>query len=150
MPCSTTGISARAWRRQGYRRLIGIGEVQEALGVPASVPQLGYIFQEGWADAHADSGAGVRRAPRAPPRQIMLTSDAEWQRLMPVTRAENEAELDGLHAPLPRGHRRALGRRSSRPRPAELYLVLAELGGEKLVGSGTELAPGTFWPKVSY
>ena len=26
----------------------------------------------------------------------MLTSDAEWQRLMPVTRAENEAELDAF------------------------------------------------------
>ena len=27
---------------------------------------------------------------------------------------------------------------------------LRELGGEKLVGPGQELAPGTFWAKVSY
>jgi NitT/TauT family transport system substrate-binding protein len=26
-----------------------------------------------------------------------------------------------------------------------LYQFLRELGGEKLVGPGTELAPGTFW-----
>ena len=33
---------------------------------------------------------------------------------------------------------------------AKLFLVLAELGGEKLVGPGKELAPGTFWPNVSF
>jgi NitT/TauT family transport system substrate-binding protein len=37
-----------------------------------------------------------------------------------------------------------------RQEAAALYRVLAELGGEKLVGKGEELAPGTFWPKVSF
>jgi NitT/TauT family transport system substrate-binding protein len=27
----------------------------------------------------------------------------------------------------------------------KLYRVLAEIGGEKLVGSAPEMAPGTFW-----
>jgi NitT/TauT family transport system substrate-binding protein len=31
-----------------------------------------------------------------------------------------------------------------------VYAVLAVLGGEKLVGAATELAPGTFWPGVTY
>ena len=79
----------------GYRRLIGIGEVQEALGVPASVPQLGYVFKEGWADEHADLVEAFARASRAA-KEIMKTSDEEWQRLMPVTRAEDEAELDAF------------------------------------------------------
>ena len=66
----------------------------------------------------------------------MLTSDAEWQRLLPLTRAEDEADARRLHAPLPRGHRRALGRPEQQAEAAKLYAVLAELGGEKLVGSG--------------
>jgi NitT/TauT family transport system substrate-binding protein len=33
---------------------------------------------------------------------------------------------------------------------AKLFAVLVELGGEKLVGPGKELAPGTFWPKLTY
>ena len=39
---------------------------------------------------------------------------------------------------------------SSGTAAARLYTVLAGLGGEKLVGKGKELAPGTFWARVSY
>jgi NitT/TauT family transport system substrate-binding protein len=133
---------------QGYRRLIGIGEVQEALGVPASVPQLGYIFDEAWADSHADLVLAFSRASRAA-KEIMRTSDAEWQRLMPLTTAENEAELDAFM----RRYREGIVAQWGPQQQAEaskLYGVLAALGGEKLVGAGSELAPGTFWSRVSY
>ncbi|MFO1049040.1 MAG: ABC transporter substrate-binding protein [Geminicoccaceae bacterium] len=133
---------------QGYRRLIGIGEVQEALGVPASVPQLGYVFHEPWADEHAELVLAFARASRAA-KQLMLTDDAEWQRLMPLTRAENEAEL----AAFMRRYREGIVEHwgpEQQAQAAKLYLVLAQLGGEKLVGSGQELSPGTFWTKVSY
>ena len=33
---------------------------------------------------------------------------------------------------------------------AKLFAIMAKLGGEKLVGKSTELAPGTFWPQVSF
>ena len=133
---------------QGYRRLIGIGEVQQALGVPASVPQLGYIFQEPWAEAHPELVLAFSRASRAA-KAIMLTEDAEWQRLMPMTRAENEAELDAFMRRYREGIVEHWGP-EQQAEAAKLYLVLADLGGEKLVGPGQELAPGTFWPKVSY
>lgn len=133
---------------QGYRRLIGIGEVQEALGVPASVPQLGYVFHEPWADEHADLVLAFARASRAA-KQLMLTDDSEWQRLMPLTRAENEAELDAFMRRYREGVVEHWGP-EQQAQAAKLYLVLAQLGGEKLVGSGQELSPGTFWAKVSY
>ena len=133
---------------QGYRRLLGIGEVQEGLGIPASVPQLGYIFDEGWGDGHAELVLAFSRASRAA-KQIMLTSDAEWQRLLPATRAENEAELDAFMRRYREGIVEHWGA-EQQAEAAKLFAVLAELGGEKLVGKGTELAPGTFWPKVSY
>ena len=37
-----------------------------------------------------------------------------------------------------------------RQEAADLYLVLARLGGEPLVGTSPTLAEGTFWPGVSY
>ena len=132
----------------GYRRLIGIGEVQEALGVPASVPQLGYVFQEAWADRHAPLVEAFARASRAA-KSIMRNSDAEWQRLMPVTRAESEAEL----AAFMRRYREGIVEHWGAEQQADaarLFAVLAEVGGEKLVGPGQELAPGTFWPGVSF
>ncbi|MFL5333832.1 MAG: ABC transporter substrate-binding protein [Geminicoccaceae bacterium] len=132
----------------GYRRLVGIGEVQEALGVPASVPQLGYVFQESWGDANTGLVQAFARSSRAA-KELMNSSDAEWQRLMPVTRAENEAEQDAFM----RRYREGIVERwgpKQQAEAAKLFAVLAELGGEKLVGSGRELAPGTFWPKVSF
>jgi NitT/TauT family transport system substrate-binding protein len=133
---------------EGYQRLVGIGEVQEALGIPASVPQLGYIFKEEWADQHANLVEAFSRASRAA-KEIMKTSDAEWQRLKPLTRAENDAELDAFMRRYREGIVEHWGDQQ-RKEAAALYRVLAELGGEKLVGKGDELAPGTFWPKVSY
>ena len=133
---------------QGHRRLLGIGEVQEALGVPASVPQLGYVFDEGWGDANAALVQAFARASRAA-KEIMKTSDAEWQRLMPVTRAASEAE----QAAFMRRYREGIVEHwgpEQQVQAAKLFKVLAELGGEKLVGSSPELAPGTFWPKVSF
>jgi NitT/TauT family transport system substrate-binding protein len=133
---------------QGYKRLIGIGEVQEAMGVPASVPQLGYIFKEGWADAHAELVQAFARASRAA-KAIMKTDDAEWQRLKPLTRAESDAELDAFMRRYREGIVESWGE-TERQQAAKLYEVVAGLGGEKLVGKGRTLAPGTFWPKVSF
>jgi NitT/TauT family transport system substrate-binding protein len=132
----------------GYRRLIGIGEVQEALGVPATVPQLGYVFQEPWGDAHAELVLAFARASRAA-KAIMLESDVEWQRLMPVTRAESPAELEAFMRRYREGIVRHWGA-EQQAQAARLFAVLAGLGGEKLVGKGSELAPGTFWPRLSY
>lgn len=133
---------------EGYKRLIGIGEVQEAFGVPASVPQLGYVFQEAWAEQHAPLVEAFADASREA-KALMKTSDAEWQRLMPVTRAESEAVQQSFM----RRYREGITERwgdEERRQAARLYEVLAGLGGEELVGKGTTLAAGTFWPRVSY
>lgn len=133
---------------EGYRRLLGIGEVQEALGVPASLPQLGYIFKEGWAERHEELIAAFVRAARAA-REIMRTSDAEWQRLLPLTRADNPAQLDAFMRRYREGIVEHWGD-EQRAQAAELYAVLAKLGGPELIGKSATLAPGTFWPKVSF
>lgn len=132
----------------GHRRLIGVGEVQEAFGVPASVPQLGYVFQESWAQEHPDLVEAFARASRAA-KEIMKTSDEEWQRLKPLTRAESDAQLEAFMRRYREGIVESWGERE-REQAAQLYRVLAQIGGEELVGKGEELAPGTFWPQVSF
>jgi NitT/TauT family transport system substrate-binding protein len=79
----------------------------------------------------------------------MKTSDEEWQRLKPVTRAGSDAVEDAFM----RRYREGIVERwgeAERKAAADLYLVVARLGGEKLVGKGQTLAPGTFWPNVSF
>jgi NitT/TauT family transport system substrate-binding protein len=133
---------------EGYERLIGVAEAQEALGVPADTPQLGYIFHEDWADRHADLVKAFARASRAA-KQIMLESDAEWERLRPLTKAEDAATLEALKTRYREGIVRSWGEKE-RQAAVDLYAVLARLGGEQLVGKSPTLAEGTFWPGVTY
>jgi NitT/TauT family transport system substrate-binding protein len=133
---------------EGHKRLIDVTEAQEALGVPADTPQLGYIFREAWADEHEGLVQAFARASRAA-KTIMAKSDEEWQRLRPLTRAEDDATLDALKRRYREGIVQSWGD-EQRQAAARLYEVLAELGGEKLVGASPTLADGTFWPGVSY
>lgn len=133
---------------EGYRRLIGIGDVQEAMGVPATVPQLGYVFPEPWADQHPELVQAFARASLAA-KAVMKESDEEWQRLLPLTRAETALIQEAFMLRYREGIVQSWGEEERR-QAAKLYEVLAGLGGEALVGKGATLAPGTFWPKVSY
>ena len=148
MPCSTTGISVRRLEAAGFPQLVGVNEAQEALGVPASAPQLGYIFKQPFADAHPDLVRAFAAASRAA-KQIMATSDAEWQRLTPLTRVDDPATLEALRRRFVAGIVPHWGEQE-RKEAADLYLVLARLGGEALVGKSPTLVEGTFWPGVSY
>lgn len=133
---------------EGYRRLIGVTDVQEAFGVPPSVPQLGYVFKQAFADSSTPLVEAFARSSRAA-KQILLTDDAEWQRLREVTRAENDAVL----AAFMRRYREGIVQHwgpEQQGQAAQLYTVLEKLGGEELVGPGKEIAPGTFWPKLTF
>jgi len=131
---------------RGLHRLIAIADVQEALGVPRTTPQLGYIFKESWAKASPERVAAFARASRAA-KAIMKESDAEWDRLRPLTRAEDDATLVALRQRYREGIVASWGE-AERQAAAKLFAVLAELGGEKLVGKAKSLPDGTFWPLV--
>ena len=133
---------------EGHTRLIDVTEAQQALGVPADTPQLGYVFPENWADQHAELVQAFARASLAA-KAIMNQSDDEWERLRPLTKAENAATLDALKRRYREGIVRSWGD-PERQAAAQLYDALAELGGEELVGSSPVLVDGTFWSGVHY
>src|SRR5918996_4682825 len=133
---------------EGYKRLLDVTQAQESLGVPADTPQLGYVFREEWADAHANLVQAFARASRAA-KAIMDESDEEWERLRALTRAEDDATLDALKRRYREGIVHSWGD-EEREAAERLYAVLAELGGEELVGSSPVLVDGTFWSGVSY
>ncbi len=132
----------------GMRRLIDVNEAARELGIESEVPLLGYVFSEAWGEAHRDEVLAFVRASRKA-KEIMRQSDAEWERLKPLTKAEDMATLtalrDGFRAGIPDKWGEAEQRDARR-----MFGILSELGGSKLIGASQELQAGTFWPAVTF
>ena len=132
----------------GMRRVLDIGDAVRGLGIHADVPVIGYVFSEAWAGRNRPALDGFLAASgRA--RAVLAESDAEWQRLMPLTGATSQAELDRLKALYRAGIPRQWGE-AERQAAAQLFAVLARIGGQELVGPAGTLAEGTFWPAAGF
>ena len=132
-------FAARA-EAAGQRRVLAMEDVVEALGIPPGVPFVGWVFSDAFAArSPAAVGGFVKASDRA--RAILVASDAEWQRIAPLTGATGPNELARLRD----AYRRGVPERWDLPAVARLYDVLAEVGGPALVGPAAHLAPGTLW-----
>jgi NitT/TauT family transport system substrate-binding protein len=132
----------------GLREVATMGQVTRELGITTDVPIIGYVFSEAWADKNMRAVQGFLRASQAA-KAIMSKSDEEWQRLAPLTRAEDDATLAALRDGYRDGIPTAWGP-AERNDAAKVYDILARLGGRELVGDSPHLAPGTFWAGSSY
>ena len=129
----------------GFRRLYSADDAAKALGASGSVSALGYVFHDAWAEQNTAAVTGFMKASAAA-KDLLAKSDEEWLRLAPLVRAE-DAELTKLRD----RYREGIPQRpisEDEADAAKLYRVLAEVGGEKLVGSAPTMAPGTYWTGV--
>jgi NitT/TauT family transport system substrate-binding protein len=132
---------------KGYKPLVGVNDAIAELGVKSVPPQIGYVFRESFGRDHPGLIEAFAEASQDAKR--LLLTDAEWQRIRPLTRAEDDATFEALKRSYQAGIVKHWGE-AERVNAAKLYGILADLGGEKLVGQAKELAPGTFWPTVVY
>ena len=128
---------------RGFRQVVGIDDLLPDFGIAGPLSMIGYVFDEAWAATHKrtiDRFLGASQKAK----QILLTSDAEWERIAPLVGAHDASALKIYRD----RYRQGVPRRSvdSEENDARvLYRVLHTLGGPALVGQGTELAPGTFY-----
>jgi NitT/TauT family transport system substrate-binding protein len=128
----------------GARRILAVEDAVAALGVRAGAPYIGYTFSQLWAEQNAASVDRFLAASRQA-RAILASSDAEWQRLKPLTGAADDAELERLRD----WYRSGIPRRWGEPErqaAGQLFDLLATTGGPDLVGPINAVPPGTFWP----
>ncbi len=128
---------------KGFRRLAGVEDLLPQFGAKGRTALVGYVFDEDWASAHR---ALVARflSVTAKAKEILATSDAEWQAIAPLTGAPDEATLRAYRD----RYRDGIPRRPVAEEEADaraLYAVLASIGGRDLVGPATELSPGTYY-----
>ncbi|MGB0747849.1 MAG: ABC transporter substrate-binding protein [Magnetospiraceae bacterium] len=133
---------------KGYHRLLSVNDAVTELGLQADVPMLGYVFSGDFVRAYPDVVNGFAGSSRAA-KKILAESDAEWDRLRPLTNAPDEATLAALREGYRAGIPETWGG-DQQQAAATLFEVLAALGGEKLVGPQPTLAVGTFLPGYAF
>lgn len=127
----------------GFRRIIDSNEGAIALGADGPISAVGYVFDEDWAAENTETVLGFFRASREA-KEILGTSDEEWETLRGMTNAEDDATLFALRDRFREGiPTRPLSEEMEDT--ARIYDILAEIGGERLVGPATRMTPGTFW-----
>lgn len=128
---------------KGFRRLAGIEDLLPKFGARGRTAMLGYVFDETWANANQDQVARFIAVTRKA-KEILATSDAEWETIAPLTGATDAATLRAYRD----RYREGIPRRPVTEEEADariLYRVLARIGGRELVGPAPELAAGTFY-----
>ncbi len=135
-------FAARA-AADGMRQVLSVEEAISGLGVPTGVPMVGWVFSASWAARQRAAVTGFLAASgRA--RAILASSDAEWQRIAPLTGASGPRELARLRDWYRGGVPGSWGA-AEQGAAARLYDILAGIGGPELVGRARRLSPGTFW-----
>ena len=129
---------------QGMQEVIPIQEVVSALGIDTPVALIGWVFSDNWARENRDMVSAFLAASQAA-KQILKMSDAEWLRLRPETRADTDNMLMKLREAYRTGIPTSFNN-NTRLEMARLYQILAQEGGEDLVGKVIKLPEGTFWP----
>ncbi|MCI0735928.1 MAG: ABC transporter substrate-binding protein [Beijerinckiaceae bacterium] len=132
-----------ALESRGFRRLIGMEEVERRLGAKGPVAMVGYVFNEHFARNHA---AELERFFKiaAKAKEILATSSADWDEIGQRLGIAGDAELalyrrtyiDGIP-------RRPVADEAADAR--ELFRILTKIGGPSLAGNATELDEGTFY-----
>ncbi len=132
-----------ALESRGFRRLIGMDEVERRLGAKGPVAMVGYIFDEDFARTHADAlSRFFKIATEA--KDILAHSGEDWEKIARRIGIAGEAELalyrqtyiDGIP-------RRPVAEEAADARA--LYRILEKIGGPDLAGTATELDAGTFY-----
>jgi NitT/TauT family transport system substrate-binding protein len=130
-------------KASGMRNLIEVSDLARTLGLKREPPLIGWVFSEKWATDHPAAINGFLKASRAA-KQLLATSDAEWQRIRPLTQAGDDATLTALRDAYRRGIPNELD--AGQVAAAETLLpILYEFGGADAIGPSAHLAPGTFW-----
>jgi NitT/TauT family transport system substrate-binding protein len=128
---------------KGFKRAIAVDDVMRQLGAKAAVAIVGYTFDGQWAARNKSVVDRFLQAARQA-KEILATSDAEWQRLAPRIGVHDAAALAIFRQRYGEGiFRRPIAEEEADARA--LYAVLAEVGGSDLVGPARELDRGTFY-----
>lgn len=128
---------------KGFARAIELAQVEKALGAKGDVIVTGYVFDESFAAKNKDALARFFAMTKKA-KELIATSDEAWAAATKRIGAKDAKTLDIYRRRYVAGAPKRSVAEEAEDANA-LYQTLAKIGGEKLVGPGRSLDPGTFY-----
>ncbi|OUR84249.1 ABC transporter substrate-binding protein [Cycloclasticus sp. 46_120_T64] len=131
-------------KAKGYREIIGLHDIIRQLGVNKTVPILGYVFRQQWADKQAHTINAFLTASRQA-SDLLCSSEQHWQAILPLTRTNDPSTQQLLRKNYCAG-RVSHFQQADIQAISDIYAILANgPGGDKLLGSVKQLDTKLFW-----
>jgi NitT/TauT family transport system substrate-binding protein len=128
---------------QGYRQIIDGRGILKGLGTAENVPSIGYVFKQSWAANHKHAVNSFFKASKRAKNQL-CSSDAAWQKIIPLTRTDDLATQNILRRRYCEGRIEHWGEQEQQA-AGRIYSMLRNLSHNQLTGQSEILQPGTFW-----
>ena len=130
-------------KSKGYRELISVENMLKDLGITTKIPAYGWVFSENFGKNKKELINNFLNASNEA-KKIMLSSDNEWERIFPLTKAEDRTTLIHLRDAYRSGIPLTFGNKEIEE-TKKVYKILAKYGGRNLVGRKNEISSGIFW-----
>ena len=129
---------------QGYRQLMSGEDIIRELGVQETVPSLGYVFKQGWADQHKTALQQFLKAAQAA-KDKLCDSDQAWNKIVNLTETDDATTQRQIRTRYCQGRVTQWGDTEQNV-AGKIYQLLQQVSGNKLTGKTGALQTGTFWP----
>lgn len=127
----------------GYRSIIDGKGILKGLGIAENVPSLGYVFKQSWAAHHLSSVNNFFKASAQAKKQL-CTDDTAWQKVIPLTKADDTATQTLLRQRYCEGSVEQWGDKEQQA-AGQIYTLLKTVSNSQLTGKSATLQAGTFW-----
>lgn len=128
---------------EGFRQLIDGKDIIRALGVAEAVPSLGYVFKQRFANDHKQAMSRFFEASQKA-KNLLCTSDAAWQKIIPLTKTDNVIVQQTLRQRYCEGIVRHWGK-AQQQSAEQIYTLLRSSSHTQLTGNVEHIQAGTFW-----
>ncbi len=126
---------------EGMRELISVETAADALGLNPDTPLLGYYMKQSFIDANPGIAQALYDASQDS-KALMASDPQVWEAIRPQMNAQTEEQFEALRSDYLAG---TPARGPVDLEGADRFLqLMADLGGEELVGKATALPEGLF------
>lgn len=127
---------------KGYRTFLSVEDTMADLGIKPAPPLIGFVHGIVTEASDKSRWAQFAAAMKAT-NEVLKTSDDAWEHLRKLMRAGSDEEFVILRDTYRRG---ILGQWSATHSQSagKLFALMAEIGGEKVIGAGVTFDPGLF------